>query len=89
MLCEPNEKYGAKILGDSVAGGNFGKHKKKFVGNFVQHWIRKKKRIQFRWNREYHVKILNIQQIETLVFNPAFFQQCLAFGAVTVPTGII
>lgn len=49
MLCEPNEKYGVKILGDSVAGGNFGKHKKKFVGNFVQHWIRKKKRIFSLW----------------------------------------
>ena len=44
MLCEPNEKYGPKILADCVAGGNFGYHKKKLVGNFVQHWIRKKKR---------------------------------------------
>ena len=35
------------------------------------------------------MKVLNIQQIEALVFNPAFFHEHLAFRAMPVPTGIV
>ena len=51
--------------------------------------IRHEKRIQFCRNRKDDVKVLDIQQIEALVFNPAFFQQRLTFGTMTVPAGVI
>jgi hypothetical protein len=49
MLCKPNKRYGTIVLNDCFVGGNFGVYKKKFVGNFVQHWIRKKKRVFWRF----------------------------------------
>jgi len=51
--------------------------------------VRQEERIQIGGNREYHMKVLDIQQIKALVFNPAFFQQRLAFGAMPVPAGIV
>ena len=60
--------------------------KKKTIQFFL---VRQEKRIQFRRNREYDMKVLDIQQIKALVFNPALFQQRLAFGAMPVPAGIV
>ena len=51
--------------------------------------VRQEERIQIGGNREYDMKVLDIQQIKALVFNPAFFQQRLAFGTMPVPAGII
>lgn len=51
--------------------------------------VRQEERIQISGNCEYHMKVLDIQQIKALVFNPAFFQQRLAFGAMPVPAGIV
>ena len=51
--------------------------------------VRQEKRIQFRRNRKYDMKVLDVQQIKALVFNPTFFQQRLAFWAMPVPAGIV
>jgi hypothetical protein len=59
---------------------------KKIVHEFFVHGDQG---IQFRGNGEDHMEILNGKEILALCLDPSFFRQCLAFGAVPVPAGVI
>ncbi len=48
-----------------------------------------KSRIQFRRDSKNNMEIGNVQKMLPLFINPFFFCNCLAFGAVAVPAGIV
>ena len=51
--------------------------------------VRQEKRMQLCRHGEHDVKIGNVEQIVALVFDPAFFQEGLAFWAVPVAARIV
>ena len=46
-------------------------------------------RAQLRWQSEHHVEVMHRQDARLALFEPAVLRQCLALGAVPIPTRVV